>query len=379
VATIKRLFRNATGRDFAINNVINVNFGGFSRAITYIGGVYVDIDRRYFNDNAGVPPSQRYATINLHPGYQKLFGRRALDYVRYRHGDSDFFRADRQQDFLRQIAGQDNVRQLLDFGQRRKIARIFGRYFQVDKSFLSASNVLGMLHMGVYLLQKHAPVEQIPFPAYESSDPTVNTYLYVHGADLRKTVDEFLTGEPAAKHVATATPTPTPTRAAKASRTHRHRHTTPSSISGLVRDSVTGENMAVVVETQGRLGFPFYYPTLRTKRSSFPAPAKPFLYHIPDEQNKLHTAYRIVLYNGIYGEYYGVEGMSWRFPPILDNPSAVKRVGGRRLMLFYNGSHLRLVGWRTHKAAYWVTNTLDQAISNRQLIAIASSLRRIKH
>jgi hypothetical protein len=137
--------------------------------------------------------------------------------------------------------------------------------------------------------------------------------------------------------------------------------------------------MAVVVETRGRLGFPFYYPTLRTTRSSFPAPAKPYLYHIPDEQNKLHTAYRIVLYNGIYGEYYGVEGMSWRFPPILDNPSAVKRVGGRRLMLFYNGSHLRLVGWRTHKAAYWVTNTLDQAISNRRLIAIASSLRRLKH
>jgi hypothetical protein len=86
-----------------------------------------------------------------------------------------------------------------------------------------------------------------------------------------------------------------------------------------------------------------------------------------------------VLYGGAYGEYYGVQGLGWRYPPILDDPDAVRRVGGRKLLLYYDGAHLRLVGWRTRKAAYWVTNTLDQAISNRQLIAIASSLRRIKH
>ena len=27
-------------------------------------------------------------------------------------------------------------------------------------------------------------------------------------------------------------------------------------------------------------------------------------------------------------------------------------------MLYYDGSHLRLVAWRTKKAVYWVTNTL---------------------
>jgi hypothetical protein len=135
----------------------------------------------------------------------------------------------------------------------------------------------------------------------------------------------------------------------------------------------------VLVETGGRLGIPFYFPTLRTTGSSYPAPVKPYLYHIPDEANKLHTAYRIIIYNGLYGEYYGVEGTSWRYPPILDNPSTTKKVHGRRLMLYYNGSHLRLVGWRTKHAAYWVTNTLDQAISNSRLIAIAGSLRRLKH
>jgi polyisoprenyl-teichoic acid--peptidoglycan teichoic acid transferase len=233
--------------------------------------------------------------------------------------------------------------------------------------------------MGVYLLQKHAPVEQIPFPAYEAKDPSVNTYLYVHGSDLRKTVDEFMAGTPAKKHAATPTPTATRTPHAKSSHRHKHSHTSASSISGLERDRVDGENMAVLAETKGHLGFPFYFPTLRTTGSSFPTPTKPYLYHIPDEANKLHTAYRIVIYNGLYGEYYGVEGMSWRYPPILDNPGAIKHVGGRRLMLYYDGSHLRLVGWRTKHAAYWVTNTLDQAISNSRLIAIAASLRKLKH
>ena len=116
--------------------MINVNFGGFRRAVNYVGGVYVDVDRRYYNDNTTAAPGEAYATIDVQPGYQKLKGQDALDYVRYRHGDNDFFRASRQQDFLRQITHQDAVRALLDVSKRKELARIFGRYFEVDKSFV---------------------------------------------------------------------------------------------------------------------------------------------------------------------------------------------------------------------------------------------------
>ena len=84
--------------------MINVDFGGFRRAVNYIGGVYVDVDRRYFNDNSAA--ASNYATIDVQPGYQKLCGKDALDYVRYRHTDNDLVRAARQQDFLRQVARQ---------------------------------------------------------------------------------------------------------------------------------------------------------------------------------------------------------------------------------------------------------------------------------
>ena len=91
-----------------INHVVNVNFGGFSRAVKRLGCFYIDVDRRYFNDNN--PPAggggERYATIDIEPGYQRLCGLDSLDYVRFRHLDDDFVRAARQQSYLEQAKSQ---------------------------------------------------------------------------------------------------------------------------------------------------------------------------------------------------------------------------------------------------------------------------------
>jgi LCP family protein required for cell wall assembly len=84
-----------------INYLITVNFRGFKKIVNSLGGVWIDVDRRYFNDNAGLSPSFGYAKINLQPGYQLLTGGSALDYVRYRHTDSDLFRVARQQQFVK--------------------------------------------------------------------------------------------------------------------------------------------------------------------------------------------------------------------------------------------------------------------------------------
>jgi LCP family protein required for cell wall assembly len=81
-----------------INYLISVNFVGFVDAVNKLGGVYMDVDRRYFNDRTG---PFGYAAIDLKPGYQKLNGKQALDFVRYRHTDSDLYRVARQQMFVR--------------------------------------------------------------------------------------------------------------------------------------------------------------------------------------------------------------------------------------------------------------------------------------
>ncbi len=86
-----------------VNYLITVNFRGFRQIIDRLDGAWIDVDRRYFNDRGG--PSG-YAKINLRPGYQQLTGRQALDYVRYRHTDSDLYRVARQQQFVKAFKGQ---------------------------------------------------------------------------------------------------------------------------------------------------------------------------------------------------------------------------------------------------------------------------------
>ena len=89
-----------------INYLITVNFRGFQQIVNQLGGVYIDVDQRYFNNNAGLYGLERYAKINLHPGYQRLWGPTALDFVRYRHTDSDLYRNARQQEFVKAMKQQ---------------------------------------------------------------------------------------------------------------------------------------------------------------------------------------------------------------------------------------------------------------------------------
>jgi LCP family protein required for cell wall assembly len=86
-----------------INYLLNVNFLGFVKIVDKLGGVWLDVDRRYFNDHGG---PTGYAKINLYPGYQKLTGRQALAYARYRHTDSDVYRVARQQQFVKAFKNQ---------------------------------------------------------------------------------------------------------------------------------------------------------------------------------------------------------------------------------------------------------------------------------
>ena len=104
--------------------MINVDFEGFRKAIDAIGCVYLDIDRRYFNDSPG------YAYIDVKRGYQKLCGEEALEYARFRHEDTDLVRGARQQELLRETKQQVGVGNLIR--DREKLIEIFGKYTTSD-------------------------------------------------------------------------------------------------------------------------------------------------------------------------------------------------------------------------------------------------------
>ena len=93
-----------------INYDVAVNFRGFKDIVNKMGGVWIDVDRRYY-----VPPGAGYSSINLFPGYQRLRGGQALDFARYRHGDSDLIRNIRQQSFVRSFRQQFSKLSFTDY------------------------------------------------------------------------------------------------------------------------------------------------------------------------------------------------------------------------------------------------------------------------
>ncbi|MDE3132276.1 MAG: LytR family transcriptional regulator, partial [Acidobacteriota bacterium] len=79
--------------------------------------------------------------------------------------------------------------------------------------------------------------------------------------------------------------------------------------------------------------------------------------------------------NSVLGEYYGIQGTTWQTPPILNNPTATRFVGGKQLLLYANGGKLSVVAWRTPQGVYWVSNTLTDTIGNSEMVAIAASFK----
>lgn len=104
-----------------VNKYMIVDFTGFAKLVDAVGGVYLDVDRRYYNKNIGTAATN-YSDIDLQPGYQKLDGTNALAYVRYRHTDSTYSRDSRQQLFLSELKRQTkDVSNLTSITTFRKI------------------------------------------------------------------------------------------------------------------------------------------------------------------------------------------------------------------------------------------------------------------
>jgi polyisoprenyl-teichoic acid--peptidoglycan teichoic acid transferase len=367
VRAVKKLLA-IDGKPFPINHVVTVDFAGFRRAIDFIGCVYADIDRDYFNDQGG---PGGYAVIDIDPGYQKLCGKDALAYVRYRHGDNDLVRSARQQDFLRQVRSAKGTRRLMGggiaLGNLKRLARVFARYFDRDKTLDSKREVFKFAKTVLFTADN--PVREVRFRVSDAPD---HVNLIASESMLSETVSEFMNAKASAKPREQTKPTKAELKASR-KRAKRKRNK-PSSIKGLEEARAEGENQAIVGAR--KIDFPFYFPTLRTSTAAYQG-TEPRTYTVRDERGRKHDAYRLVVAKGIVVEYYGIQGLSWRYPPILDDPHETIVRDGRELMVYRDGKRIRLIAWRTRKAVYWVSNTLTQSVSSRQMLGIARSLKRL--
>jgi polyisoprenyl-teichoic acid--peptidoglycan teichoic acid transferase len=338
-----------------INHVISVNFLGFVDAVNRLGCVYMDIDHRYYNSGTGFGS---FAAIDLQPGYQRLCGRDALSFVRFRHTDSDIVRAARQQQFLAQMKQQVSVGTLI--GLRAKLLKIFGKYTRSD--IRSRSAVLRILKLA--LLSAGHPVQQIPFdgPGIEVGPSFVNAT----DSQMQKLARQFIGVEPIG------------TSSSKTIGSNKHKkrkHGRPASSLGLVNIAANGRSMALQT-VSGGASFPVYYPTLA--KSGDLAVSPPRAYDFVTKQHKHYPAYRMVFKTSGLGQYWGVQGLAgFTSPPNLKGPHEIRHYHGQTFNVYFEGKVTRLVSWKARNAVYWVENSLSGALTESQMITIARTARHL--
>jgi LCP family protein required for cell wall assembly len=346
--------KNITG--LRINHVINTDFSGFVDAVNELGCVYLDIDRKYFNSGLGF---DSYAAINLQPGYQRLCGRNALSYVRFRHTDSDIVRAARQQALLSQMKQQIGINKLIS--KRARLLDIFGKATRSD--IRGEASVLRLLKLAIAVANK--PVQEIQF-----TGPGVNisaigaggeSYVSAPIATIHMLAREFL-GVESVKSTAKK-------------KSRKHHKSKAQGGAGLVDASSAGRTQALQVVT----GFaalnksiPIFYPSKMPANGGGPI-SPPRAYLLRTAGLKKFPAYRIVFKAHNVGQYWGIQGLAWKSPPILKGPHVTRRIRGRTYSVYYEGKDTRLVAWKTGNAVYWVQNTLSAELTPEQMLSIATS------
>ncbi|GAB4250167.1 MAG: hypothetical protein Kow00129_10990 [Thermoleophilia bacterium] len=161
------------------DHYVNIDFDAFREVTTEIGGIYVDVDRRYYNDSAS------YEWINLKPGYQKLWGEEALDYVRFRHdSNGDFGRILRQQRFLKAAKEQ-----AFRWDTVTKLPEVVKLVLQNVETDLGTQDVLRLAYWGIRL----GP-DRIRQVSLEAGTDMIDGISYVIAGDdaIREAVDRLL-------------------------------------------------------------------------------------------------------------------------------------------------------------------------------------------
>jgi polyisoprenyl-teichoic acid--peptidoglycan teichoic acid transferase len=342
--------------ELKLNGIVDVNFRGFIQVVDTLGCAYVNVDHRYYNENVGTTETD-YTSINLQPGYQKLCYENALDYVRYRHTDSDFVRVARQQDFLRDL--REQIDPANEIGQVDTVAKAVGHAITTVGFQASAKQLIELVKLIAFSQSK--PLRQVKFQT-TNVDALVNGGSYVTSNPTleRATLEDFLHGH---EHLSLPA-----SKSSGHSSSHHHGSgsTSPRSI-GLYPTTSAGESETVKAALE--VPFPVLYPTLQTGPGEQQTVRA---YTLKDQQGNLHHAYVVVWQQNSIGGYYDFEGTDWLNPPLFAH-ARVQAIGGRPYELVDDGAHIHVVGWRSGHVLYWVTNTLLEELTNAQMLAIAKS------
>ena len=338
--TIKNVF------GLTVNHVFVTNFKRFKHAVDEMGCVYMTVDKRYYHVNE--PEGEQYFEINLQPGYQRLCGQQALEFVANRHESTSLIRDARDQRFLLEVKAQYGPTL---FENREKFERILGKAMETDLH--GEEQVLQLLELLVESAGK--PVRQVPF--HVTLLPTVDTAT---PEQIHEAVHNFLGG----------TASISTRKLGQAVRAAHPHHRARGGEARLPLTPTSAEELANARSAAPELPFALEYPRVRNTTAEA-EPDMLRLYHVHDQHGRIHPIYVIVIDRGGLGEYYDVQGSNWTDPPLLSTPSETVQIGSRTYSLFYAGAQIRTIAWHEGGAEYWIQNTLTNGVQPHEMLAMA--------
>ncbi|RJQ43611.1 MAG: LytR family transcriptional regulator [Gaiellales bacterium] len=439
--------RELTGQP--IHHFVMINYTGFADAVDSVGGVYVDIDQRYFNDNTDVYYGEEYEPIDIQPGYQRLGGQDALDFVRYRHTDSDFVRIRRQHNFINDVKAQTvkwgnvtNIPSVADAFASNTTSDI-GRadilsytkfVLGVDRNRVYQATVPVLESNGAYLTVDDEQFEEIlaqfenpvfetpapPVPEAEAartiSDSTRGLTIEVlngNGSDgSAGAAAELLSGNGCVNVVV----------GGNANNTYEenqiyfrdgHRKAAdeiaallaPARVQALPPELDTNGQLLVVVGSSfdaeaaapeapapaavnfaddletgsmswsaAALELPFR--PLRPTRFPVEFDYEDFRTYEIDTDDGPRAALKVVGTDQL-GNYWGIMETTFTDAPLLENPSAEREVEGRTFRFYYAEGGLRYLAWQEGDVVIWVSNTLQNNLSEETMIELALSFKQV--
>jgi len=346
VRTVKQL----TGVDF--KDYVAVDFNAFKDITDELGGVYVDVDKRYYYDGID------YENIKLSPGYQLLDGANALDYVRYRYDlNMDFGRMDRQQRFL--TAARE---QAMGWSLITKLPGLIRAIFNNLETTLGTTDILRLANWGIKLSGDR--IRQLSIVGDIQTIDDVSYVIPAEGA-VKEAVDQLRT--PPGTRTGSSSTTAASTTSIAVS-------TPPITDPELIADSHLWKLMAASSAFQ--VMAPGYLPPGYAYADSVPFRGQGPPYEIvKGDKGKLgiKVVYRLTREGEATDQYLGVTETSWLDAPAASQGQEVKSNG---ITYTFVGTNQRIdhLWWKQGDVLYWVSNTLSFYLSKKELLKVAESM-----
>lgn len=373
-----------------INHFILTDFTSFIKVVDDLNGVYMPIDGYYHHENDGTSEAENWSSISLDPGYQRLMGEDALSYVRFRHLDSDFYRAARQQIFLREL-GRELKDHTGDVFTLREIIKAIAEGTASD-----IDSVAETLKLADTLRQ--IPSQNVVRVTMQANEAVIDgmDVLVPTEADkeeaLKAWADPHLTIARQKKRPKVTWPAPERSGEALAPVIGLG-HLNLEAITATIRQANRAKALTKARKEAVRhvkhpqkaadilVGATPPALLTRPQKIRICTPQElPEGFSWPPTEEEPARAYTLAHHPAIAAWATAGSGNSilwmwtnWADPPILTSPEDAVRIDGKKYLLWWESGKLHQVAWSLGRTVVWITNTLLNDLSSKEMLALATS------